>query len=108
MWGHPYRRQLKGCRVFPAGVWGVPKFFFSSLAAAGGEQKEKKRFFGDTPNPAKGLAPLGTPPEIVKLTPKGDTPNPAKGLAPLGTPLIPDFATALSLNAQTRLNMGGS
>src|SRR6266568_8160992 len=33
---------------------------FSSLllAACGDEQKKKKRFFGDTPNPAKGRLPL--------------------------------------------------
>jgi hypothetical protein len=52
-------------------VWGVLKLLFPSLAVCGDEQKEKKRFFGDTPNPAKRLAPLGTPPEIVKLTSKG-------------------------------------
>jgi len=33
------------------------------LAACGGEQKEKKKFFGDTPNPGKGLAALCNPTE---------------------------------------------
>jgi len=40
---------------------GCPQASFSlSLAACGGERKEKKRFFGDTPHPAKGRPPLGT------------------------------------------------
>jgi len=56
--GVPHRRQLKGCRGLPAGVWGVPKLLFPFLAVYGGEQKKKKRFFGDTPNPAKGRLPL--------------------------------------------------
>jgi hypothetical protein len=53
---------LKGCRVLPAGVWGVPRnLFFFSLAAAGGEKKKEKGFFGDTPNPGRRLAALCTP-----------------------------------------------
>ena len=35
--------------------------FLLLLAAAGGKQKQEKQFFGDTPNPGKGLIALCHP-----------------------------------------------
>jgi len=53
---------LKGCRVLPAGVWGVPRnLFFSLLPPQAASKKKEKGFYGDTPNPGRGLAALCTP-----------------------------------------------
>jgi hypothetical protein len=56
------RRELKGCRVLPAGVWGVPNFLFFSLAASGGEyKKEEKEVFRGHPEPRSRAAALNNP-----------------------------------------------
>jgi hypothetical protein len=52
---------LSGAAAPDRGPGVSPGFPLLSLAAAGGEQKKKKRFFGDTPNPGKGLAALCNP-----------------------------------------------
>jgi len=52
---------LSGAAAPDRGPGVSPGFPLLSLAACGGEQKKKKRFFGDTPNPGKGLAALCNP-----------------------------------------------
>jgi hypothetical protein len=47
---NPHRRELKGCRGLPAGVWGVPNLFLS-LSPPQAAQNREKRKLGHSPKP---------------------------------------------------------
>jgi hypothetical protein len=69
-----YRRELKGCRVLPAGVWGVPNCFFLSLAAIGGEEKRRQETFREYP--VASCLPQRRRPPV-----KGGSPSPSRSKA---------------------------
>ena len=63
--------MLRGCRVSLPGFQGCPLTFLFLSRRLRRRVKREKKFFGDTPHPAKGLRPLGTPPEFRSVDAKG-------------------------------------
>src|SRR6266571_2008186 len=68
-------RQLKGCRVLPAGVSGASPEVPFLLSPPQAASKKRKRFFGDTPNPGKGRLPFAIPQKKRSVDAKGGVLN---------------------------------
>src|SRR5947209_1983060 len=87
--GVPLWRQLKGCRVLPAGVSGVALAFLFFARRRRRRAKREKEVFRGHPEPRQRAGrPLQSRINIVKLTPKGDTQIAAEGWRPSALPFL--------------------
>src|SRR6266849_6099147 len=86
LWGVLLWRQLKGCRVLPAGFQGCPLRFLFFSRRLRRRAKREKEVFRRHPEPRQRAAALCNLTNDTTLPTTNFTPNPGKGRLPFAIP----------------------